>query len=112
MIEPAQQTPPAAPPAGEVIPPVIGDPRRFAFTGSLRNRAARGVVINAGFTVAAGLLAMVKGFILAGFLSRSDYGVWGVVVAMVYWVDVRPALKEVSGGNRKSGGNQGPYGPW
>jgi hypothetical protein len=32
---------------------------------------------------------------------------------MVYWVDVRPALKQVSGGKRtKSGSNQGPYGPW
>ena len=37
----------------------------------------------------------------------------GVVAAMVYWVDVRPALKELNGRNRdKSGSNRGPYGGW
>jgi hypothetical protein len=31
---------------------------------------------------------------------------------MVYWVDVRPALKEISGNRDKSGSNRGPYGGW
>lgn len=53
---------------------------RFSFTGSLRTRAARGMVINTAFDVGIGLLGLLKGFILAGFLSRSDYGVWGVLV--------------------------------
>ncbi len=38
----------------------------------------------------------------------------GLVAAIVYVVDVRPALKQVTGG-RGGGGNKrnmGPYGPW
>ncbi len=53
---------------------------RFAFRGSLRSRAARGTLINTAFTVGVGVLGLLKGFILAGFLSRSDYGLWGVIV--------------------------------
>ncbi|MGI8904125.1 MAG: oligosaccharide flippase family protein [Solirubrobacteraceae bacterium] len=53
---------------------------RFAFSGSLRARAARGTLINTAFTVGIGVLGLLKGFILAAFLSRSDYGVWGVIV--------------------------------
>jgi O-antigen/teichoic acid export membrane protein len=52
---------------------------RFAFSGSLRRRAARGTLINAGFDVGIVALGLLKGFVLAGFLSRSDYGVWGVI---------------------------------
>jgi O-antigen/teichoic acid export membrane protein len=71
MMQPAPATPPELD-----EPPGTG---RFAFTGSLRSRAARGTLINTAFTVALGGLSLVKGFILAGFLSRSDYGVWGVI---------------------------------
>lgn len=53
---------------------------RYFSPGSLRSRAARGTLINAAFTIATGLLGLVKGFVLAGFLSRSDYGVWGIIV--------------------------------
>jgi PST family polysaccharide transporter len=53
---------------------------RFSFTGSLRTRAARGTLINAVFDIGIGSLGLLKGFILAGFLSRSDYGVWGIIV--------------------------------
>ncbi len=52
---------------------------RFDFTGSLRTRAARGTVVNAAFTIALGGLTLVKGFVLAAFLTRADYGVWGVI---------------------------------
>lgn len=55
--------------------------RRFAFTGSLGRRAARGTLINTAFTVALGALALLEGFILARFLSRGDYGVWGIIAA-------------------------------
>jgi O-antigen/teichoic acid export membrane protein len=54
-------------------------PPRFAFSGSLRARAARGTVVNAAFTVALGALTLIKGFVLAAFLTRADYGVWGVI---------------------------------
>jgi lipopolysaccharide exporter len=55
-------------------------PARFQFSGSLRTRAARGTVINTAFSVGLGLLTLVKGFVLAAFLTRADYGVWGVLV--------------------------------
>ena len=53
---------------------------RFTFSGSLRTRAARGTLINTGFTVGVGLLGLLKGFILARFLTRADYGIWGVLI--------------------------------
>ncbi|HSA52729.1 MAG TPA: DUF2516 family protein [Yinghuangia sp.] len=34
----------------------------------------------------------------------------GLIAAIVYMVDVRPALKQVDG--RRGGGRMGPYGPW
>jgi O-antigen/teichoic acid export membrane protein len=48
--------------------------------GSLRVRAARGTVVNAAFNVGLQLLGLLKGFIVAGFLTRRDYGVWGLLV--------------------------------
>jgi O-antigen/teichoic acid export membrane protein len=52
---------------------------RFEFTGSLRARAARGTIVNTAFTVALGGLTLIKGFVLAAFVTRADYGVWGVI---------------------------------
>ncbi|MGI8802693.1 MAG: oligosaccharide flippase family protein [Solirubrobacteraceae bacterium] len=46
----------------------------------LRRRAARGTLMNAGFLAALTSLGLVKGFAVAGFLSRRDFGVWGVLV--------------------------------
>ena len=53
---------------------------RFQPRRSLRRLAARGAVINTAFDVGIGLLGLAKGFVLAGFLSRADYGIWGVIV--------------------------------
>ncbi len=72
-------TPPATPllPAAEAGAP----PGELLRAGAgLRRRAARGTVINAGFLAALTSLGLVKGFAVAGFLSRRDYGVWGVLV--------------------------------
>src|ERR1700685_538906 len=57
-----------------------GPEQRFSFTGSVRSEAARGAAIYALFTVSLGVLSLLKGFILAGFVSRSAYGIWGVLV--------------------------------
>lgn len=46
----------------------------------LRHTAARGVVINAGVTVAVSAVTLVRGFALAAFLTATDYGVWGTVL--------------------------------
>jgi O-antigen/teichoic acid export membrane protein len=66
------------PSAGAALP----DPRegRFKFEGSLRERAARGALINSGFLAGLAALSLLKGFVLAGFLTRSDYGLWGLLV--------------------------------
>lgn len=55
--------------------------RSFDLRGrSLREFAARGVMINTAFTVGLSVLGLVRGFVLAAFLSRSDYGVWGILI--------------------------------
>jgi predicted SnoaL-like aldol condensation-catalyzing enzyme len=46
----------------------------------LRQHAARGALINTAFMVALSLLGFVRGFLLAHFLTRADYGVWGILV--------------------------------
>jgi O-antigen/teichoic acid export membrane protein len=48
--------------------------------GGLRQRAARGSVINAAFNVALQALGFLKGWIVAGFLTATEYGVWGLLV--------------------------------
>src|SRR3954466_2733173 len=52
---------------------------RLGAGGSLRSRVARGTVVNTVFLVALTAPGLIRGFILAGFLSRSDYGVWGIL---------------------------------
>lgn len=49
----------------------------------LRIRAARGTIINAGFLVAVNSLGLLRGFLVAVFLSTTEYGVWGVVVVVL-----------------------------
>src|SRR4051812_13890230 len=71
--------------------------RRFGFAGSLRRHAARGTLINTAFLVALSVLGLVRGFVLAGFLSRADYGLWGVLavsMGTLVW------LKEVGVGDK------------
>lgn len=82
MIRSAPDTPPASPSAPPIpaLETETGFGGRFAFKESLRTRAARGTLINAGFTVGLGVLGLLKGFVLARFLTRSDYGIWGVIV--------------------------------
>ena len=53
---------------------------RFSFVGSLRTRAARGTLINTGFDIGIGVLGLLKGIVLAGFVSKTAYGVWGVLL--------------------------------
>ena len=47
---------------------------------SLREFAARGIILNALFDSGIGGLSLLRGFILAALLSRTAYGVWGVLV--------------------------------
>ncbi|HEX2704348.1 MAG TPA: DUF2516 family protein [Candidatus Lustribacter sp.] len=54
-------------------------------------------------------VAVVVGFVTMGNILASFIGVIAFVAAAVYLADVRPALRQVTGGG---GRNQGPYGPW
>jgi PST family polysaccharide transporter len=57
---------------------------RFNLGGrTLRQHAARGTLVNTAFMVALSFLGLVRGFVLAALLARSDYGLWGMtIVAM------------------------------
>ncbi len=60
------------------LPPTLAAPEV-----PLRTRAARGTLVNGVFTIALGALSLLKSFVLAGFLSRADYGVWGILIITV-----------------------------
>src|SRR3954468_20369712 len=64
---------------------------------SLRSLAARGVMVNAAFQVGLATLGMLKGLVVAAFLSPSEYGVWGILLISLMtmlW------LKEVGVGDK------------
>jgi O-antigen/teichoic acid export membrane protein len=52
-------------------------------SGDLRGMAARGTLVNAAFEIGLNSLALVKGFIVAAFLTRSEYGIWGILVVVL-----------------------------
>jgi O-antigen/teichoic acid export membrane protein len=65
----------------EVSEPGSAQTRRIETRGrSLRAFTARGVLINSGFDIGLSLLGLLQGFVLAVFLTRADYGVWGILV--------------------------------
>ncbi len=47
----------------------------------LRRAAARGTVVNTAFLIGLSTLGLLRGFIVAIFLSRHDYGLWALLVA-------------------------------
>lgn len=47
---------------------------------SLRAHAARGTIVNTAFTVGLATLNLLRGLVVAAFLSPADYGVWGILV--------------------------------
>jgi O-antigen/teichoic acid export membrane protein len=58
-------------------PPSLDRPE--AAQVGLRRRVAHGTIVNAGFNIGINLLNLVRGFIVAAFLTRSDYGTWGLL---------------------------------
>jgi O-antigen/teichoic acid export membrane protein len=48
--------------------------------GGLRRLTARGTLVNGTFLTCLSLLNLVRGFVLAHYLSREDYGIWGVIL--------------------------------
>ncbi|GAA2489190.1 DUF2516 family protein [Streptomyces thermolineatus] len=58
------------------------------------------------------LIVLALSAVVNGWLGAMSFlSIIGLIASIVYVVDVRPALKQVTGGN-KGGGRQGPYGPW
>ncbi|MDQ4047784.1 MAG: oligosaccharide flippase family protein [Actinomycetota bacterium] len=49
--------------------------------GTLRQRTARGTVINAAFLTGLSFLGLLKAFVVAAFLTPDDYGIWGILLA-------------------------------
>ena len=49
----------------------------------LRVRAARGTVVNAAFLMGIHSLALLRGFLVAAFLTTTQYGVWAVVLVVL-----------------------------
>ena len=85
-ISPPGSVTPATPTGGELSEleqpsTPAGPAARFDLKGrSLREHAARGTIVNTAFLIALSSLGLLRGLILAVFLTRSDYGVWGVLV--------------------------------
>lgn len=81
----------------------------FAFVDALTRPAdafvAAGKLTKPAWSVITGISALV----LFVFGALSFFGLPAMVATIVYFVDVRPAVRSMTGG---SGGNQGPYGPW
>ena len=50
----------------------------------LRIRAARGTIVNAAFLLGVNTLNLLRGFLVAAFLTTSEYGVWGVVLVVLF----------------------------
>jgi len=46
----------------------------------LRRRAARGTLINGAFLIALTSLGLIRGFVLARFLTQDDYGIWAILI--------------------------------
>lgn len=87
MSQPTSDLPPEPPPSDlEAVTFQERAPRYFSATRriqlgsrSLREFAARGMLINTGFMIGLSALSLIRGFALAIFLTASDYGVWGVL---------------------------------
>ncbi len=64
---------------------------------TVRQHAARGTIVNAGFSIGLALITLLRGVVIARFLTRADYGVWGILVASVATLF---SLKQVGVGDK------------
>jgi O-antigen/teichoic acid export membrane protein len=56
---------------------------RPAAGSGLRVLTARGTIVNGAFLIGVNTLALLRGFLVAAFLTTTEYGVWGVVVVIL-----------------------------
>jgi O-antigen/teichoic acid export membrane protein len=67
-----------------VLDDEVADRRvELAGDGNLREHAARGTLINGAFSVGMSSLSLLRGFLVAAFISRTDYGLWGILVVSI-----------------------------
>lgn len=67
------------------IEPELRDPGRIdPGIESLRHHTARGTVINSGFHIGLSGLGALERVAVAAFLTRSEYGLWGVILASLF----------------------------
>lgn len=64
---------------------------------TLRQHAARGTLINGAFMTGLGVLSLLRGFVVAAFVTTSDYGLWGVLIVTIGTLVL---LKQVGIGDR------------
>ena len=85
----------------------------FALVDCVRQRpdafVAAGKRTKNFWTIVLGV-ATLLGFVSIGTFLLFSIGIIAIVAALIYLVDVRPALRQVSGG--RGGQHMGPYGPW
>jgi PST family polysaccharide transporter len=55
-------------------------PARFEFEGGLRERTARGVLINGAFQAGFAALNLFQRFAVAIFLTAEEFGIWGLIL--------------------------------
>lgn len=66
---------------------------RFPTDGpGLRRRTAQGTIVNAAFMVGLASLGVLRGFVVAAFLSAEEYGLWGILAITLGTITT---LKEV-----------------
>jgi O-antigen/teichoic acid export membrane protein len=58
----------------------VGEGRFDVRDEGLRRHTARGTVINAVYLVGVSSLGLLRGFVVAAYLTASDYGIWGILV--------------------------------
>ena len=71
--------------------------RRFGAGASLRRKTARGTIVNGAFLTAVNGLSMLRGFVVAAFLTTEEYGVLGILIVMYATLF---ALKQVGVGEK------------
>lgn len=66
---------------------------------SLRRRVARGTILNSGFEIGLAGLGALRGVVVAAFLTREEFGIWGimltVLITLVWLKDVGVADKYI-----------------
>lgn len=65
------------------MPGVVEEPIVDPMPRNLRHTAARGTIINASFQIGLAGLNTVKRLAVAGFLTRAEFGIWGITLSIL-----------------------------